>query len=364
MATIVNADAWRQKVICTGNKLKPEAARAAPSLRMLRLAALALAGSLIAAPALAGEYTSFQHVEMPSPATRDCRGVALLDLPATWRAGDGAAVLQTSGPPHDNTRGQLVAALLIEGVTVLERVAAPCGAVPGRDDGIARDTEPFEETQAFMAEGAVGTLVLPAGAPDRRTPAVVILPDVLGADLRAALYTDQLLGAGFAVLDLATVAGEGGLAAALEALAQHPRVQGQPVGLLGFGAGARIAARWPGSVAARVLLYPGCADLDLVAMQGQAVLLLHGAEDPANAPADCARVIGAVAASGAVARARVYPGAGYAWDNYTNGGGGGVLFPRPNGAGRVMAAPWPALTEYAAAEVAAFFAKTFFGPGR
>ena len=138
MTAIVYADASRQKVICTGIKLKPGSARAAPSLRMFRLAALASAGCLIAAPALAGEYTTFQHVEMPSPATGDCRSVALLDLPAAWHEGDGAVVLQTSGPPHDNTRDQLVAALLIEGVAVLERVAAPCDAVPGRDDGIAR----------------------------------------------------------------------------------------------------------------------------------------------------------------------------------------------------------------------------------
>jgi hypothetical protein len=30
--------------------------------------------------------------------------------------------------------------------------------------------EPFEETQAFAAAGAAGSLILPAGAPDRRTP--------------------------------------------------------------------------------------------------------------------------------------------------------------------------------------------------
>lgn len=138
MQAFLNDFARRPEAAAVGIKLKPGAGLAASSVRMVRLAAWALAGSLVAAPAFAGEYTTFQHVEMPASANRGCRSVALLDLPAAWRAGDGAVVLHTSGPPHDNTRDQLVAALLIEGVAVLEGMAAPCDAAPGRDDGIAK----------------------------------------------------------------------------------------------------------------------------------------------------------------------------------------------------------------------------------
>ncbi len=225
-------------------------------------------------------------------------------------------------------------------------------------------SEPLEEVELFLADGVSGMLALPPGAADRQSPAVIMLPDTLGGDRRAAIYTDQLLGAGFAVLDIVTLSGTHGLALALDQLAQHPRVAGQPVGLLGFGAGARIAAAWPGHAAARVLLYPGCTDLDREALHGQAVLVLHGAQDAANAPPDCARLVEAFVARGVAARSRAYPGAGYAWDYHEAAGEGTVLLPRPNGAGRVAAAPWPALTEQAAAEVAAFFAVNFFGPLR
>ena len=115
------------------------------------------------------------------------------------------------------------------------------------------EAEPFEEIELFEVAGAVGTLVLPAGAPDRRTPAIVILPGSARPDGRASLYTDQLLGAGLAVLEMAHLPGDS-LEAVLTALALHPRVAGQPLGLLGFGAGARLAAEQPGRIAARALL--------------------------------------------------------------------------------------------------------------
>lgn len=92
--------------------------------------------------------------------------------------------------------------------------------------------EPFEEVELFQAAGAIGTLLLPAGAPDRRTPAMVILPDAPGSDGRAGLDMDQLLSAGLAVLDLAVVGPD--LRQVLATLAEHPRILQGHLRLLGM----------------------------------------------------------------------------------------------------------------------------------
>ena len=163
----------------------------------------------------------------------------------------------------------------------MRAVSVVCGtalalAVPA----LAREEAagPAMQVEAFDVAGAVGTLALPAGAPDRRTPAIVILQDALGPDRRSGRYVDQLLGADLAVLDLLVTEGID-LGGVVDALAAHPRILGTHVGLLGFGAGARMAAEWPGRVRARALLYPGCASLLPVAMPGEAILLLHGDAD-------------------------------------------------------------------------------------
>lgn len=137
MVNIVIDDACQRAIICFGMKLTPVAGRAAASVRMSRLAAWALASSLVVAPAFAGEYTTFQNVEIAFAAAPDCRSGALLNLPAACQAGDGAVVLLTSGPLHDGARDPLVAAFLFEKVAVLERVLAPCDATPEKNDGIA-----------------------------------------------------------------------------------------------------------------------------------------------------------------------------------------------------------------------------------
>ncbi len=146
--------------------------------------------------------------------------------------------------------------------------------------------EPFDEAQAFMVGGAVGTLVLPVGAPDMLSPAIVILQNGEQPDGRAARYTDQLLGSGFAVLEIVSMPDDG-LAEVLTALALHPRLAGQPIGLLGFGLGARLAAEWSGPLSARALLYPSCAGLVPGAMPGEPVLPMHGAADLVNEPSAC-----------------------------------------------------------------------------
>lgn len=219
--------------------------------------------------------------------------------------------------------------------------------------------EPFEEAEAFVAPGVAGILTLPAGSPDRRTPAIIILHDALGPDGRASRYTDQLLGAGFAVLEIQAMEGEA-LGEALRELSAHPRVAGQPLGLLGFGVGARQAAQWPGRTGARALLYPGCAGLVPAAMR-EAVLLMHGGADPANEAGACARMGQAMGAAGASVRLRVFDHASYAWDRLGFSNEVRVQLPRPDGAGRVTAVAWPALAAHSASEVAGFFATSLLG---
>ena len=100
--------------------------------------------------------------------------------------------------------------------------------------------------------------------------------------------------------------------AVLAALAKHPRVAGQPLGLLGFGAGARMIAALPERVMARALLYPGCDGVASAAVSGQSVLLLHGAADPANEVSACEALSAALTRAGASVRLRVLARATYA----------------------------------------------------
>lgn len=235
------------------------------------------------------------------------------------------------------------------------------GATPAalaRDDG----SDPLEEIEIFMAEGQSGTLILPAGAPDRQTPIVVILPDLLGHDARSSVYVDQLLGAGFAVLDMVW-SESGKLAPVLAALVAHPRILPDSISLMGFGSGARIVAEWDGRVDARVLLYPGCAGVAPAAMRGERVLLMHGEADSAN-PADaCAGLAAQIAGGASELRLRAFPGATYAWDRPAFEPERVSLLPAPDGVGRVASTAWPELAALSAAEVAGFFAIRLSGAG-
>ncbi|WP_137181739.1 hypothetical protein [Roseomonas sp. AR75] len=117
--------------------------------------------------------------------------------------------------------------------------------------------EPFEEIEAFDAGPARGVLVLPGGAPDRVTPAVVILDNERGEG-HGSPYRDRMLGAGLAVLDIRHRQGDP-LDAVLEALAAHPRIARQPIGVLALDQGASLAALRAGRVAALALLHRGCS---------------------------------------------------------------------------------------------------------
>ncbi|MCZ8140139.1 MAG: MFS transporter [Acetobacteraceae bacterium] len=293
-------------------------------------------------------------------------------------------------------------------LTVSPRSAAAEALVP--DTAIRAANLPTTKARggvrSFAVELADGTGVfdMPEAAAHAPVPAVLILHDASGADGRATAYAEQLLGADIAVLELregdAAAAG-----AALAALATDPRINPARLGILGFGAGARLALELPGT-AARALLYPGCGTLpglrkmatanepaplaQRVAWIGEvgirdfigpaeyawnynvsggapgfalphrnaAILLLHGAEDPANPAEACASLCEGLRATGAEVGHQEVPGAGYAWDYPQLGATQEVLLPAPGTAGRVAARPWPAMAAQTAATVAGFFAMT------
>ncbi|WP_158287658.1 dienelactone hydrolase family protein [Falsiroseomonas bella] len=257
----------------------------------------------------------------------------------------------------------------------------------------AQSAEPREPPRRpiHQDEGdAIGLISRPAapmraGLP-RRPPAVLVVHDALGIDGRAESYVRQLLGAGFLVLEieLAPLSLDGAaspmpddaeaasrVSRALVALAAE--ADPSRLGAMGFGAGARAVALMPGApaarpVAARVLLYPGCAALrramtstrSASQLSASPALLLHGREDPANPEAACA-ALAATLEEAAPVRRIGYGGAGYAWDLPAVGGLERTRLEAPDGGGTVMVMHWPALTELAAAQVAAFFCRTVGG---
>jgi dienelactone hydrolase len=89
-----------------------------------------------------------------------------------------------------------------------------------------------------------------------------------------------------------------------------------------------------------------------------AILLLHGAEDPANPAEACASLCEGLRATGAEVGHQEVPGAGYAWDYPQLGVTQEVLLPAPGMAERIPVRPWPAMAAQSAASVAGFFAMT------
>jgi dienelactone hydrolase len=89
-----------------------------------------------------------------------------------------------------------------------------------------------------------------------------------------------------------------------------------------------------------------------------AILLLHGAEDPANPAEACAFLCESLRATGFEVDHQEIPGAGYAWDYPQLGTTREVMLPTPGTAERLAARPWPAMAAQTAASVAGFFAMT------
>jgi dienelactone hydrolase len=203
-------------------------------------------------------------------------------------------------------------------------------------------------SEAFHGPGGTMGLLYPleSGAPP--SPAVLIVHDALGLDQRSHRYVAQLNAAGLLVLEVELRAnppdglaeplpGEAEAAEllthAITALARDPRVDPMRIGALGFGIGARAVALAPpaedgrATIVARLLLYPGCASLrDLLRASSHAsrtapspVLVLHGEDDPANAPAECHELSAALGSTASVRRIS-YRGATYAWDPPADGG--------------------------------------------
>lgn len=220
---------------------------------------------------------------------------------------------------------------------------------------------PIGQVSVFSGSPAPGLLVLPPAADARPLGVVVVLHDSLGPDPRSARYIDQLLGARIGVIEPQSMHRDpASLPALLAGLAADARTQGLRIGVLGFGAGGRLAARMRGDAIARALMYPGCESLPaLEAEPGDAVLLAHGDADPANATQDCIEALAPAGRAGAAVRHLVYPQAGYAWDYPAYGLEQRILLPNPGGAGRAAVEPWPELTAISATHVAAFFVRAF-----
>ncbi|CAA9277851.1 MAG: hypothetical protein AVDCRST_MAG27-3532 [uncultured Craurococcus sp.] len=249
---------------------------------------------------------------------------------------------RAEGAPKTSPRaGWAVVALLL--ALLLAPGPAAAGEMPAA---------PAAEIRFVEAGGLGGRLLLPARRPVAGL--VLLLPDGLGADPRSATYVEQLLGADLAVFDV--LRGDEDPAAVARAVAALPAAAGleaEPVGVIGFGAGARRALGLGPGVAGRVLLYPGCAGLAATAATDP-VLVLHGKADAGNSAEDCADLAERLASGGRPVRRIAYAGAGYAWDYPAYGQSQRSLLPLPDGGGLVAALAWPELTAMSAAQAAGF----------
>ncbi len=261
---------------------------------------------------------------------------------------------RTHTPPRPARRPGLRNRLLPAAFAALAAIA-PLSATAQE-----RLAEPQANVLVFESGPVLGTLVLPVG----RRPAgvVVLLNDALGPDPRSALYMDQLIGAGIAVVQLMIDEPDArSLGIAIAALATDPRVETDRIGVMGFGHGARMALNLRAGLVARALLYPGCDGLEALAdTQAQdPMLLMHGSADEVNATDRCATAAAAMGRNGRPVRHLTYPDAGYAWDHPAYGLEQRIMMPRPDRAGRIAVAPWPELTIMSATQVTGFFAAVF-----
>ena len=116
------------------------------------LAMAPLAGALaMAQTAGSTEYMTFHPLWFSAGAGPDgqCEAMGLLNLPAGWSTGDGAAVIMTARELRDATRDPLVAALLQEGAAVLEIVSAATVRCPGNHSGASR-AAPISDSQGLF----------------------------------------------------------------------------------------------------------------------------------------------------------------------------------------------------------------------
>ena len=161
----------------------------------------------------------------------------------------------------------------IPAAAFLAAIAGACLAQPGIEKVSFQVASPFDRRAAV-----VGELRIPESTRER-LPAVMILTSLNGFDGRGAFYAEAFNQAGVATFEADLVQGRGAPASpghsmpnvyqALRFLADHPRIDGARVGIMGFSWGGLIAlvtssedwAREYGGklrLAAHLGLYPIC----------------------------------------------------------------------------------------------------------
>lgn len=213
-----------------------------------------------------------------------------------------------------------------------------------------------------VAVEVTATLVLPAGT--GRVPAIVIHHGSGGvSEAREWHYARELVKLGVAalVIDSFTARGvrstvrdqstvtvldmTGDAFAALARLAQHPRIDAERIGIVGFSKGGTVAVQTAlARRAARALpegprfalhvaFYPGCSSHDYQPRTtGAPVIMLLGAEDTYVGVAPCTEYADKIRAAGSSVEVTIYPGAKHGFDgvrDYSNARGenwSGCLF--------------------------------------
>jgi len=201
-----------------------------------------------------------------------------------------------------------------------------------------------------VGEGDAAALLHMPPDDDQPAPVVLMLSDGPMPDFRDDRYVEHLIWSGIAVLE--PQAERPDIAAIIAAASRVIGVDASRMALLARGAGGRLVA---GPMRAAVLLYPGCG-AEITAPHAGEILLVHVSSDAANPSAACGSVAAALRAAGLRVWHEVLEGAGYAFDYRTLGPYFRVSLPRPDGAGRITAVPWPEMTEFLAQEAARFLA--------
>lgn len=173
-------------------------------------------------------------------------------------------------------------------------------------------------------------------------PAVIMLPDQHGPDMREVFYAERLVDDGIAVLILHVWSPRGivpeerpaeetdpaallpDLRAAAVTLRTDPRIAGDRIGVWGFGLGGGTAmlarALADPSLGPAVAFYPPCGDLQAmlrrvaVGVRLPPLLVVAAEEDETGEPSACAGLLRDMNEDGGVARVVTVEGATYAFD--------------------------------------------------
>lgn len=210
----------------------------------------------------------------------------------------------------------------------------------------------LKHLEELPVTSTMGYLYLPESAtPENPVPAMVLLPGSGGVQLgRQMLYADLLVSHGYAVLVVDYYASRNvddekvpyaimvsnvtefdvlaDAYGALEALNQHPAVDADRIGVMGFSYGgmvtrlaldARIKALLAPDVppfAAHVDFYGPCfQDFGTQKTTGAPLLTLRGAQDATNDLVACAVDEERLRAAGSEVGSRIYASAGHSWGN-------------------------------------------------